>query len=995
MYTAVLSPPCEAKDLSGTSPRHPRCLDVCSLPSPIPSLVVGFHNGSVATSKRNILDALGDVGKVRWSPDGSHVLVAVGDDVFLVYETNALWTRKLAAKHDRDVEDVRWGFDSKSFVSCGLDSRVVVWSLDLATHAVKQMHAIQAQGEVKALAYDPAGGRYLAACVKNLVVVWATKDATEFATVKFKYPTAALDWSPDGKYLMVGLENGAVFVMDRQNLDHPIPISKSKRQGRIIHHMKFSPVLYRSTVDRQIISTIVAVGDLKGISLYLLKPNLEKLVGEKTELNPLLSIKGEKSPQAEDVEDLSFSSDGKKLYVCSQTFNLGKFELNLPTSVEPLTPEATREILETEYHGFAANEIFIENPAQKKLEVEVKRVEIELAAASAMAAMAAKVAAAAKVVVVVAEPKPAQVNKGEAGSTGSSQNGEISHGGAGAPVAAIDVPSPAASPMKQKETITKEGRKRIQPISTQATTGDLFAASAMTSTTSTTTAAFAASNITTTNTPSATNSMLKDEDCEKCKFCLDKPKFGGRNVLKQRCMNRPPINMVLGAGGKRAKISSAASFLSDDNGTATMGDDLDLNQNLVDAVEDDLFLWNDGSSSEEDLDSENEDGFFVLSTNGGDVVPESISLGPGNPNMRFRKFAMQPEKRIIVSCVNYFDEKDASAHEVVLWSTTLRGRIEYCRGNADFVAIATTTRDLFVYRVKSGITVGSPFALGSKCAFLNLKRMGKDLTYCVAATRDGRFFIWSLNGQGCKLLDSGVLTPLVEKHGKPFLLTHESSIVPTLSAGQGGATRARKRTCILSFSQKGVLVLSVADKSDIMDCACYAYAGGQPKTWVKILEPLRYLGSEYCTLHRLASLGGSFTSVAPNITTAGGEVETLHKTLLLTSAFSTSASTEAAKALSSAGIVSQTTIGHLESLIFACKLLESEREEKFWMETLFDHFTRDVHLSERVRWWVKEMGKSPLKANLLLRLSKNRQYQGLIEEFDEEDVSGSSSGMQE
>ena len=33
------------------------------------------------------------------------------------------------------------------------------------------------------------------------------------------------------------------------------------------------------------------------------------------------------------------------------------------------------------------------------------------------------------------------------------------------------------------------------------------------------------------------------EDCGSCKNCLDKPKFGGSNVKKQRCVHRVCTNM--------------------------------------------------------------------------------------------------------------------------------------------------------------------------------------------------------------------------------------------------------------------------------------------------------------------------------------------------------------------------------------------------------------------------------------------------------------------
>jgi len=45
------------------------------------------------------------------------------------------------------------------------------------------------------------------------------------------------------------------------------------------------------------------------------------------------------------------------------------------------------------------------------------------------------------------------------------------------------------------------------------------------------------------------------DDCGECKFCLDKPKFGGANTMKQRCVRRSNIAMTFFAREDEVRLS--------------------------------------------------------------------------------------------------------------------------------------------------------------------------------------------------------------------------------------------------------------------------------------------------------------------------------------------------------------------------------------------------------------------------------------------------------
>lgn len=53
------------------------------------------------------------------------------------------------------------------------------------------------------------------------------------------------------------------------------------------------------------------------------------------------------------------------------------------------------------------------------------------------------------------------------------------------------------------------------------------------------------------------------EDCGRCNYCLDKPKFGGANTLKKKCVNRRCNNNSLGTGNLSGSGGSGQSSSGD------------------------------------------------------------------------------------------------------------------------------------------------------------------------------------------------------------------------------------------------------------------------------------------------------------------------------------------------------------------------------------------------------------------------------------------------
>ena len=54
-------------------------------------------------------------------------------------------------------------------------------------------------------------------------------------------------------------------------------------------------------------------------------------------------------------------------------------------------------------------------------------------------------------------------------------------------------------------------------------------------------------------------------DCEKCHYCLDKTKFGGRGVLKRCCQLRKCKKLKLISEGINLAIANTYNYISDFN----------------------------------------------------------------------------------------------------------------------------------------------------------------------------------------------------------------------------------------------------------------------------------------------------------------------------------------------------------------------------------------------------------------------------------------------
>ncbi|QIX02341.1 hypothetical protein AMS68_007858 [Peltaster fructicola] len=425
----------------------------------------------------------GTVHSVRFSPNGKYLASGADDKLVCVYyldptppthttfgskETPPVenWRvyRRLIG-HDNDVQDLGWSYDSSILVSVGLDSKVVVWS---GSTFEKLKTLAQHQSHVKGITFDPANKYFATASDDRSIKIYRftppAPNATSYdqasnfmleTSVSAPFVTSPLttyfrrcSWSPDGNHIAaanaangpvssVAIINRGVWDCDINLIGHEGPVEVCAFAPKTFSREPIPENRDPNQPPPQGVTVVACAGQDKTLSVW--NTSFPRPFVTTAELC------------GKSISDLAWSPDGEILYMTSLDGTIAamifeKGELGYPTSAAENEKQLAK-------FGAGRRVGIVENPDALKLEEGSKAGELKGAEDRMGELMGDDTAQASALTNGTSTEKP---------TNGTSTNG----------TAAVEAPVPVPKDpqaekidkLKQRVTITKDGKKRIAPL---------------------------------------------------------------------------------------------------------------------------------------------------------------------------------------------------------------------------------------------------------------------------------------------------------------------------------------------------------------------------------------------------------------------------------------------------------------------------------------------------------------------------------------------------
>lgn len=442
----------------------------------------------------------GTIHTVRFSSNGKYLASGADDRVVCVYvlDPNPVshstfgsneeppvenWRvlRRLIG-HDNDVQDLGWSYDSSILVSVGLDSKVVVWS----GHTFEKLKTINShQSHVKGITFDPANKYFATASDDRTIKLFrftppapnataqdSVNNFTLETTIVAPFVTSPLttyfrrcSWSPDGNHIAaanatngpvssVAIINRGSWESDINLIGHEGPVEVCAFSPRMFYREPLTDAHKDANGNSNLpsVTVIACAGQDKTLSIW------------NTSFARPFVITQELSSKS--ISDLAWSPDGEKLFLTSLDGSImtAVFEPGELGYVAPLS-ESDKAL---QKFGAGRRLGMVEGTDALLLEEGSKAGELkgvqgrmgELMGDSGLPASAA----------ANGIPPPTQTNGVVPQSNGqTTTNGQSS--GIQAPLAPQSSGDPRVDKLKQRVTVTKDGKKRIAPLLVSASSG--------------------------------------------------------------------------------------------------------------------------------------------------------------------------------------------------------------------------------------------------------------------------------------------------------------------------------------------------------------------------------------------------------------------------------------------------------------------------------------------------------------------------------------------
>ncbi|KAL1634695.1 HIR complex subunit [Neofusicoccum ribis] len=444
----------------------------------------------------------GTIHAVRFSGNGKYLASGADDRVVCVYvlDPNPVshstfgsneeppvenWRvlRRLIG-HDNDVQDLGWSYDSSILVSVGLDSKVVVWS----GHTFEKLKTINShQSHVKGITFDPANKYFATASDDRTIKLFRFTSPAPNATAQdsannFMHETTITNpfmlsplttyfrrcsWSPDGNHIAaanatngpvssVAIVNRGSWESDINLIGHEGPVEVCAFSPRMFYREPLTDAHLDANGNSNLpsVTVIACAGQDKTLSIW------------NTSFARPFVITQELASKS--ISDLAWSPDGEKLYLTSLDGSImtAVFEPGELGYVAPLS-ESDKAL---QKFGAGRRLGMVEGTDALLLEEGSKAGELkgvqgrmgELMGDGGLPALASANGVASTtqtngVSAPIPDAQPATTN----GQSSAAQ----------APAAPQSSGDPRVDKLKQRVTVTKDGKKRIAPLLVSASSG--------------------------------------------------------------------------------------------------------------------------------------------------------------------------------------------------------------------------------------------------------------------------------------------------------------------------------------------------------------------------------------------------------------------------------------------------------------------------------------------------------------------------------------------
>jgi protein HIRA/HIR1 len=377
--------------------------------------------------------------------------------------------------HENDVQDLGWSYDSSILVSVGLDSKIVVWS----GHTFEKLKSLSVhQSHVKGITFDPANKYFATASDDRTIKLFRFTSPSPTATSYDSINNFVLDytiaapftssplttyfrrctWSPDGNHIAAAnAVNGrvsSVAIINRGLWDSDINLIGHEGPTEVC---TFSPRLFSKkeitadTTDNNgystqpLVTVIACAGQDKTLSIW-----------NTSSSRPLVVCQ---DLAGKSISDLAWSPDGQTIFASSLDGSI--VALNFETGELGYVAPWSENDKALQKFGVGRRGVgVVEDVSALQLEEISKAGELR-GAEGRMGALMGDVGS--------SNPVPAPTLNGNANSTApvkASSTPAATNGDQ-----AGESPNPASHPdaskieaMKQRVTITKEGKKRVAPL---------------------------------------------------------------------------------------------------------------------------------------------------------------------------------------------------------------------------------------------------------------------------------------------------------------------------------------------------------------------------------------------------------------------------------------------------------------------------------------------------------------------------------------------------